>query len=125
VGTEAGCDWTVPFVDITSPLKSKGGIAVPLFNLVYHDAIMTPYDSADLNGLLNAGVPQMSSRNRDEAPLQRVRRMAALHKRLALVEMTRHEFLDKDRRTERTTFADGTTVTVDWDSQTANIEPDL
>jgi hypothetical protein len=125
VGTEAGCDWTVPFVDITSPLKAKGGIPVPLFNLVYHDAVMTPYDSSDLNGLLNAGVPQISSRDPGEPPLERVRRMAALHKRLALVEMTKHEFLDKDHRKERTSFADGTTVTVDHDAQTAKIEPDL
>lgn len=125
VGTEAGCDWTVPFADISSPLKAKGGIPVPLFNLVYHDAIMTPYDSNDLNGLLNAGVPQMSSRNPEQPPLENVGRMAALHKRLALVEMMRHEFLDKDRRKERTTFADGTTITVDWDSQTAKIEPEL
>jgi hypothetical protein len=125
VGTEAGCDWTVPFVDITSPLKSKGGVPVPLFNLVYHDAIMTPYDSGDLNGLLNAGVPQISSRDPGAPPLERVRRMAALHKRLALVEMTKHEFLDKDRRKERTWFADGTTVTVDHNAQTAKIEPDL
>lgn len=125
VGTEAGCDWTVPFADISSPLKPKGGVPVPLFNLVYHDAIMTPYNSSDLNGLLNAGVPQMSSRNPGEPPLERVRRMATLHKRLALVEMTKHEFLGKDRRKERTTFADGTTVTVDWDAQSATIEPEL
>jgi hypothetical protein len=37
--------------------------------------------------------------------------------------MTNHEFLDKDRRKERTTFADGTTVTVDWDKKTATINP--
>jgi hypothetical protein len=125
VGTEAGCDWTVPYADISSPLKPKGGVPVPLFNLVYHDAMMTPYDASDLNGLLNAGVPQMSSRNPEQPPLEKVRRMAALHKRLAHVEMTRHEYLDKNRRQERTTFADGTTVTVDWDAQTAKIEPDL
>jgi hypothetical protein len=74
---------------------------------------------------LNAGVPQISSRDPGAPPLERVRRMAALHKRLALVEMTKHEFLDKDRRKERTWFADGTTVTVDHNAQTAKIEPDL
>jgi hypothetical protein len=92
---------------------------------VYHDAVMTPYDPSDLNGLLNAGVPQIGSRNQDEPPLERVRRMAALHKRLALVEMTRHEFLDNEHRKERTTFADGTTVTFGQDSQTSIIEPNL
>jgi len=125
VGTEAGCDWTVPYVDICSPMKAKGGIPVPLFNLVYHDAMMTPYDAGDLNGLLNAGVPQMGSRNAGPPRLELVKRMAALHKRLAMVEMTRHEFLDDSHRKERTSFADGTTVTVDWDAQSAKIAPDL
>jgi hypothetical protein len=37
--------------------------------------------------------------------------------------MTKHEFLDAGRRKERTTFADGTTVTVDWDAQTAVVSP--
>jgi hypothetical protein len=51
--------------------------------------------------------------------------MAALHKRLATVEMTGHEFLDKDRRRERTVFADGTTVTVDWNTKAVEIRPDV
>jgi hypothetical protein len=51
--------------------------------------------------------------------------MAALHKRVALAEMTNHEFLDPERRRERTTFADGTTVTVDWETRHVNIQPEL
>ena len=51
--------------------------------------------------------------------------MSALHKRLALQEMTKHEFLDEQFRKERTTFADGTTVTVDWDTNKVEINPDL
>lgn len=47
--------------------------------------------------------------------------MGALNERLALVEMTAHEFLDPRYRKERTTFADATTVTVDWDAQTATV----
>ncbi len=39
--------------------------------------------------------------------------------------MVNHEFLDEDRRRERTTFADGTTVTVDWDTEVVDIEPDV
>jgi hypothetical protein len=56
--------------------------------------------------------------------MQGIRRMAALHKRVALKEMTKHEFLDTRYRRERTTFADGTTVTVDWDRNTVVIEPE-
>ncbi len=51
--------------------------------------------------------------------------MCALNKRVALLEMTGHEFLDKNHRKERTTFADGTTVTVDWDAKTVEIRPDV
>lgn len=125
VGTEAACDWTVPYADISSPLRSKNGVAVPLFNLVYHDAIMTTYAPDDLHGLLNGGVPQMGTREVGAETLAQVRRMAALHKRVALLEMTGHEFLDANRTRERTTFADGTTVTVDWNAQSVEIKPDL
>ena len=45
-----------------------------------------------------------------------IRKMAALHKRVALTEMTKHVFLGEKYRKERTTFSDGTTVTVDWDA---------
>jgi hypothetical protein len=115
----------VPYCDISSPLGQKGGIPVPLFNLVYHDAIMTTYSPNDLHGLLNAGVPQFRSGELDESQLEMIRRMAALHKRLALVELVDHEFLGSDHRRERTTFADGTTVTVDWDAEKAEIDPPL
>jgi hypothetical protein len=54
-----------------------------------------------------------------------IRQMAALHKRIGLLEMTRHEFLDANYRRERTTFADGTTVTVDWDAKSFKIDPEL
>jgi hypothetical protein len=39
--------------------------------------------------------------------------------------MTRHEFLNANYRKERTTFTDGTTVTVDWDTNTFKIDPAL
>jgi hypothetical protein len=38
--------------------------------------------------------------------------------------MTDHQFLDAGYRKERTTFADGTTVTVDWDAQTVTVVPE-
>lgn len=49
--------------------------------------------------------------------------MAALNERVALLEMTRHEFLDGSYKKERTTFADGTTVAVDWDAGTVTVKP--
>jgi hypothetical protein len=120
VGTEAACDWTVPYADISSPLRPARVVPVPLFELVYHDAILTTYNPTDLRGLLHAGVPQVGFAD-VEKELAAVRRMAALNERLALVEMTKHEFLDAGYRRERTTFADGTTVTVDWDTQSVTV----
>ena len=61
---------------------------------------------------LNGNAPQMGYGSIDANAAQ-VRRMAALHARVALLEMTNHEFVDTTRMKERTTFADGTTVTVD------------
>jgi hypothetical protein len=121
VGTEAAVDWTVPYADISSPLgKGRAGIAVPLFNLVYHDAIVTTYAPNDLYGFVNAGVPQFGLAalgGADAAKtIERVSQMAQLHARVALLELTRHEFLDQDYKVERSTFADGTTVTVDWNT---------
>jgi hypothetical protein len=123
-GTEAACDWTVPYADISSPLRPKGGIPVPLFNLVYHDAIITTYAPDDLHGFLNAGLPQIGAREPEAVELEQIRRMAALQMRLAFVELTGHEFLDGNYRKERTRYADGTTVMVDWDTKTVTIEPE-
>ncbi len=127
VGTEAAVDWTVPYVDISSPLgKGRAGIAVPLFNLVYHDAIITTYAPNDLSGFVNGGVPQfgLSALAGPERArtLERIREMARLHERVALLELTGHEFLDRDRTVERSTFADGTTVTVDWKTQSVTVK---
>lgn len=126
VGTETACDWTIPYVDFSSPLSAKNGITVPLWDLVYHDAILTPYNPDDLRGLLCGGMPQVSFRKGiDAQTIKLLDRISELNKRVALLEMTKHEFLDPNYRKERSTFADGTTVTVDWDKQTAVILPEL
>ncbi len=122
VGTEAACDWTIPYAHISSPLRPGRAVPVPLFNLVYHDAILTPYNPTDLHGFLNGGLPQVSLADL-EGNLDRVRALSALHERVALLELTNHEFLDARYRKERTTFADGTTVTVDWDAGTVTVKP--
>jgi hypothetical protein len=115
----------VPYADISSPLQSNRAIPVPLFNLVYHDAIMTTYNPSDLHGFLNGGLPQISSREPAADQMEQARRMGKLHERVALLELTKHEFPGDNHRQERTTFADGTTVTVDWDAKTVKIEPEL
>ncbi|WP_166437267.1 DUF5696 domain-containing protein [Niastella caeni] len=125
VGTEAACDWTVPYVDFSSPLNSRNGIPIPLWDLVYHEAILTTYNPADLRGLLTAGLPQIGrgfEMNKENLDL--IKRMSELNKRLAFTEMTLHEFLDDNYRKERTVFADGSTITVDWDKKTVEIRPE-
>lgn len=130
--TEAGSDWVIPYVDSINQSGGNGKtIPVPLYNLVYHDAVIISYNSRDvpslLRGLLGGGVPEMpiTLEGVDEKILILIRTMATLHERVALLEMTKHEFLDKDYRRERTTFSDGTTATVDWDTNTFTISPEL
>lgn len=114
------------------------GIPIPLFNLVYHDSIVLPWpahpdrggwgipdtDIGYLHAMLNAGIPFLSLTPID-AEIQRVRKLCALHDRLGLLEMTGHEFLDTSMRKQRTTYADGTRVTVDFDGGDFTIEPAL
>jgi hypothetical protein len=129
IATESGADWTMPYVDVVN--SSGGGskaILAPLYNLVYHDAVIVSFSARDektlLQGLLFGGVPELpiDPTTVSQKAMNLVREMCALHKRVGLLEMTRHEFLGINYRKERTTFADGTTVTVDWDSNSYRIE---
>jgi len=144
VSSEEPADWAIPHIDLVHhgpyalvPDPGHGpamGIPVPLFNLVYHDALLLPWslgkggwgipqnDLGYLHGLSNAGLPYLSL-HPSEQELQQVRAMCALHQRVGLLEMTKHEFLDKSFRKQRTTFADGTTVTIDLDKDDFEISP--
>ncbi len=131
VGTEAGSDWVIPYVDYSTSRYNRGAntgtdpdhedaIPVPLYELVYHDAVVTTASPANLRAFLYGDCPQLG-RGNAQANAAAVRRLAALHGRIGMLEMTSHEFLDPARRKERTTFADGTTVTVDWDTNSVEI----
>ena len=135
VGTEDAADWTIPYVDYATSrfnrnpgsgndATSQGAIEIPLYELVYHDAIVTTGAGGDLRSYLHANAPSLGRAGSQSDPAE-VRRRAALHRRVGLVEMVNHEFLNAKRSTERTTFADGTTVTVDWDTKSAEIRPDV
>lgn len=127
VGTEASADWVIPYVDYSTDANAGGVIPVPLYQLVYHDAILTPEGGIrnPLRCLLNGGYPEIPRDTTKTEDWQMMRTISALHKRIALLEMINHEFLDKNYRKERTTFADGTTVTVDHDAKTFEIKPEL
>jgi len=135
VATEAGSDWVIPYVDSVNQSGDVGqAIPVPLYQLVYHDAVLVSFGGGSgegkenlLRGILYGGVPEMSvdMTNQDSNSLALIREMAALNKRVGLLAMTNHEFLNQDRSQERTTFADGTMVTADWKAGTVKIEPAL
>ncbi|HTS26494.1 MAG TPA: DUF5696 domain-containing protein [Bryobacteraceae bacterium] len=135
VGTEAGADWTIPYVDYTTSrfnrnpssgndTMSQHAIQVPLYELVYHDAVVTMRGADELRGWLHANAPGLGWGGMP-ADRQELLRTMKLHKRVGAVEMTNHEFLNEKRTRERTTFADGTTVTVDWDRKTVEVKPEL
>jgi hypothetical protein len=112
------------------------GIPVPLFDLVYHDSILLPWslgkgawgipetDLGFLHGLGHAGLPYLSL-DPSAAELEQVRTMCALNARVGLLELVRHEFFDGSYRRQRFTYADGTTVTIDLDSNGYEVAPRL
>jgi len=146
VSSEEPADWAIPHLDLVhhgpyalTPGPGSGpamGVPIPLFSLVYHDALLLPWslgrgswgipekDLGYLHGLANAGLPYLSLQPSDQE-LEQVRTMCALHERVGLLEMTSHEFLDGSFRKWRTSFADGTSVTVDLDKDTFEITPPL
>ncbi len=112
---------------------------IPLFNLVYHDCLvsiwrstMTPdpscllvpgEDTFFLHAVLNGNIMWVEPEQYDD--LELIEAMGAyqkVHARIALQEMTHHEFVDGDVRRQRTRFADGTTIEVDFDARTYSVE---
>jgi hypothetical protein len=146
ISSEEAEDWSVPYIDLVhhspfvlEPNTNGGsaiGIPIPLFNLVYHDALIIPWavlnndsknpesDYVFLYGLTCAGMPYLSV-NPDDAEMEKVKTMCELNQRVGLLEMTNHEFVDGNFRKQRTTFSDGTTVTIDLDANNYEINPKL
>lgn len=130
---------------LKAPGAPRNGVPVPLFNLVYHDCLIMPWmmdkveenDDYMLYALLNGGAPYLKRDgaypNTDgafepkviftmEEAIERCRVVAGLHEQVAKLEMVRHEMVDGNYEIQRTVFADGTTVTVDFAKQTYDIQ---
>jgi hypothetical protein len=144
VSSEEPVDYAVPFLDLVhhgpyklEPDQGNGegvGIPVPLFSLVYHDSILLPWDMGEsgawgipqgdagrLHCLLNGGLPYAGTGASKEA-LEKIGEAAELAKRVGTEEMVDHQFVDGNRRKQRTVFEDGTTVTVDFETKDYTIE---
>jgi hypothetical protein len=144
VSSEEPSEWSIPYLDLVhhgpyalNPNPGKGpalGIPVPLFNLVFHDALLIPWsldrgawgipekDLGFIHALLNGGMPYLNlTPNEDE--LKKVRVLCAIHRRVALMEMVSHTFDDPSRRRQSTTFADGTRITIDLDRDQWTVVP--
>ncbi len=121
------------------------GIPIPFTNLVYHDCVFVPWltegkggwgipnqDSGKMHCILNAQTPYFNNsmeagayeQNQEQLKeqIRMVNEIAKINESLYNQELVNHEFLDKNYRIQRTTFADGTKITVDFDKDTYKIE---
>jgi hypothetical protein len=145
VSSEEPTDYLAPHIDLvhhgpyaTAPKIGGGdarGIPVPLWDLVYHDALLVPWDMGENGGwgtpngdagylhcFLNTGMPYLGL-GAGPDQIARMKEAAALNQRCATSEMLTHEFLDDSYRAQRATYSDGTTVTIDLAAKTYTINP--
>ena len=131
---------------LQAPGSPRKGIPTPLFNLVYHDCLILPWlmdkregeEDYMLYALLNGGGAYMdkdgaypncdgafddptAEKHLDEE-IARYRIVAALQERVAKCQMVKHEFLNNDWKQQRTTFSDGTVVSVDFNDNSYKIQ---
>ena len=121
---------------LREPGSPKYGIPIPMFNLVYHDCLIIPWmmeklpeEDYMLYALLNGGAPYLvrdpaymgidgAFTPEKEMPwkthLERVRAVSDFHEKVGEAELVRHEILDEKGYRQRSSFANGYTVEVDF-----------
>lgn len=113
--------------DFVAEGKENVGIPIPLFNLVFHDCIVTPWDGMHSRGawsiadtdspfiwaLLCGGTVYYWIKSSKET-VDYGKIALELHKQVALCDLTRHEILDGSTTRRRSTFSDGTVVEADF-----------
>lgn len=117
------------------------GIPVPVFNLIYHDCVFVPWGTDETGGwgipngeagevhcALNAQTPYFNgfigthmetvgdivSDNILRERIEKVKRLCEIQERLYNKEMLKHEFLSKDKKMQRCTYSDGTSIVADF-----------
>lgn len=102
------------------------GFPVPLLNLVYHDCVVIPWHAIKseihhqnefLHALLNGGVAY-AAMDYSEEELELVRIVAKWHEKVGLSEMVCHEILSEDGMVQRSRFANGEEITVNFANNT-------
>ena len=142
VGGEGGTDWAVPVCTFFEGLPGSAvgyfsgieaadfGISTPLFNLVYHDAVVCywqhgqPFGREDhINHILHdllSGQPSSWSLTYDQfedlLPLikQVYNLLGKFHKKVAFYEMIEHKFLSEDFAVQTAYFGNGAKVAVNF-----------
>lgn len=114
-----------------SPEADAVGISLPLFNLVYHDCVVIPWGGYGKKNRGGFGIPKTDcpwsyavlngnpvycGLKSSSEQIADVKEICAIAKRLAKQQMVKHEFLDDSYRKQRTIWADGTIVEVDFDT---------
>ena len=105
------------------------GVPVPLWHLVFHDAVVLPHAGGEALNFLHGNPPWFSAggyaEHWDGVPgkeLEVKRRVMALHEDVGLLEMTDHRLVEADGSIQQTVFGGGVTVTLDSNSRTVKIE---
>lgn len=116
----------------------SNGLSVPLFNLVYHDALIMPWyypyeeiswwgipntDASYVHAFLNASpmaiaIPDVAQVKK---MLPELKALCNISKRLAFTPMIKHEFVDNNTRVQRTYFEDGTIIEVDFNTNRTEV----
>lgn len=124
VSSEEGVDWGLPWLDFLyyAPTPELG-IPTPLFSIVYHDAVVTPWtissDEDYLYCILCGGVPIVG---KVERVLKNFELPSKLHKKIGLDSLISHKFLSPDYFVQECTFSSGAKVWVDFNRKRYKIE---
>jgi len=118
---------------------------VPLWELVFHDCIVSTWYWGDASDFLLEAAPEVTPKkdafnvlygtipilwaNKEgswtthrEIFLRTYRNTCKLHERIATAEMLSHEFVTDDRAVQRTRFSDGTEAIVNFGNQPQEVE---
>lgn len=146
LSSEEPTDWSAPYLDFCywAPLALAEdlfdglpvGTPAPLFNGVYHDCVVTPWNMSAVGSMTQAdaflyalsfgGIALVNSPDRTgpwgEGELERAKILADVHRQTGFATMERHELVEADGSVRATTFGGGETVEVDFDAKRYRVE---